>query len=148
MLLALHYLKQLALLDLRLCTRFLSLNSDLQEMEQVLMRDRHIIIQRKERRSQQPDCPGFTWARVNLIPCFVFRRKRKLITHQCCTCCWAVLHIAKYVAASSMMGLWMYKELWRDRIRAADLNWPKGYSVSYDTTLNNKSGEVGQRSRV
>ena len=64
-------------------------------------------------------------------------RKMMLITHRCFSCCWAVLYRAKDVPTSctvlSVRGAGGQKELGGDRTWAAELNWPNGYSITYNT---------------
>jgi len=86
-------------------------------------------------------CPGFGWDRVDFLHDIVwsyalgaFWRKTMLMTHQCFSCCSAVLHRTKDISVSQLLllsCLWGgggQKELGGDRTRAADLHWPKGYS--------------------
>ena len=67
--------------------------------------------------------------------CFGFRRKTLLITHQCFSCHWAVLHRAEDISVSPSLfcptskGAWGHTELGRDRTRTGDLNCPKGHSI-------------------
>ena len=80
---------------------------------------------------QQRHCLSFSWDRIvsfrvsGRMLCFGSRRKTILITHQC-SCCYAVLYRAKAILSGGP------KELGGNRVRTADLNWTKGYSIPYD----------------
>ena len=57
--------------------------------------------------------------------CFGSRRKTMMVTQQCVA--------AKQCSTEPKPFSAKGPRSWGKRIRKTDLNWPKGYSISYDT---------------
>jgi len=73
-----------------------------------------------------------------MMLCFGFRRKIMLGTHPCFNCCSAALHRAHgnsaFHTALPKRVMEGHKELGRNGIRTADLNWLKRYVIPYGIT--------------
>lgn len=85
----------------------------------------------------------FSFIVFGLIICFCFRREIMLVTDRCFHCCWAVLYRGKETLVSWLLVLfycwWVlrkHKLLTEGRTSTADLDWPKGYSISWQHVKN------------
>lgn len=72
-----------------------------------------------------------------------FRKRMILITYQCVSCCWVALilnqRLFSFLCCLKCDKLGVHRELRGNQARTADLNWPKGYPIPYDTILNNNT---------